>query len=239
MTSGPFHRLVLGARRLCNARLALALAAFALTQSGALAQQTAPRTQPATSAKPDPKKVDPKKPDAKKPDARQTGRSAPGKPATGKPEPASATPAGKPALVATFGDWGVYAAAAGKSKTCYALGQPKDRLPKTLKRDPAYVFISSRPGEGVRNEVSIIMGFDVKPSDDLKAEVGPQSFAMVAKGANLWVKNAAEESQMVDTLKKGSRLVVKAASLRGNVSTDSYSLAGLAQAIDRLSKECQ
>ena len=49
----------------------------------------------------------------------------------------------------------------GKSRICYTLAQPKTRDPEDLKRDPAYAFISERPAERVRNEVSFIMGFEV------------------------------------------------------------------------------
>jgi hypothetical protein len=146
--------------------------------------------------------------------------------------------AGKPVQVASYGDWGAFLAQGAKDKTCYALATPKDRAPAALKRDPAYVFISSRPGENVRNEVSIIMGFAMKDGAEPRAEINGTSFDLVAKGTNAWVKNPAEESQFIDAMKKGSKLVVKAPSVKGNVTTDSYSLAGLAQALDRVRKEC-
>ncbi len=76
-------------------------------------------------------------------------------------KPAKKDDASKPALVATFGDWNVFVAEAGKGRICYTLAQPKTREPASLKRDPGYAFISDRPGEGVRNEVSFIMGFDI------------------------------------------------------------------------------
>src|SRR5271155_1954750 len=69
--------------------------------------------------------------------------------------------ANKPALVASYGDWSVFQSQAGKSHICYTLAQPKERAPADLKRDPAYAFISERPAERVRNEVSFIMGFEV------------------------------------------------------------------------------
>jgi hypothetical protein len=145
---------------------------------------------------------------------------------------------GKPVLLDTFHDWGAYMAQ-GKEKTCYALASPKDRAPSALKRDPAYVFISNRPGENVRNEVSIIMGFAMKDNAEAKAEIGNANYELVAKGTNAWVKNPAKEPQFIDDLKKGSKLVVKAASIKGSQTTDSYSLAGLSQALDRVHKECQ
>lgn len=148
--------------------------------------------------------------------------------------------AAKPDLIGTFGDWGAYVAA-GKTKTCYVLAQPKERAPAALKRDPAYIFISTRPTENVHNEVSIVEGFDVKAegSPEASAEIGKTSFEMVAKGSDLWLKNGAQQAQMIAAMKKNGRLVVKAASLKGNLTTDSYSLAGLNQALDRALKNCK
>ena len=188
-------------------------------------------------------------------------------PAKAAPKTEKKEEASKPALVATFGDWNVFVGEAGKGKICYTLAQPKSREPASLTRDPGYAFISDRPAEGVRNEVSFIMGFDVaggadateakldpKPGEkpasksDAKSKTpaGPApvalvdeaSFEMLPKGANLWVKNAAKEPALITEMRKGAKLVIKAASLRGHQSIDTYSLTGFAQALDRVQKEC-
>src|ERR1700678_244316 len=80
----------------------------------------------------------------------------------------------KPSLVASFGDWNVFVGEVGKGRICYTLAQPKTREPSSLKRDPGYAFISDRPAEGVRNEVSFIMGFDVAAGAD-NAEAKPDA----------------------------------------------------------------
>jgi hypothetical protein len=182
-------------------------------------------------------------------------KAAPAKPAA----KAGKTAEAKPSLVATFGDWNVFVGEVGKGRICYTLAQPKAREPASLKRDPGYAFISDRPAEGVRNEVSFIMGFDVQagsgadPASDAKSKskrktpsaAGPvalvddsSSFEMLPKGGDLWVKNAAKESGLIGEMRKGAKLVIKAASLRGNQSVDTYSLIGFSQAMDRLQKEC-
>ncbi|HTV33687.1 MAG TPA: hypothetical protein VME69_11390 [Methylocella sp.] len=145
---------------------------------------------------------------------------------------------GKPSQVGSFGDWGVFVAQGDKTKTCYALAAPKERLPAKLHRDPAYLFISTRPGDHVRSEISIIMGFTVKESAPARAEIGGASFDLVAKGSNAWIKNQAEEPQFIEALKKGTKLTVKASSLKGNVTTDNYALVGLSQALELVAKEC-
>ena len=117
----------------------------------------------------------------------------------------------------------------------------------------------------MRNEVSFIMGFDVAAGDTAESRPTPSrrsrveverqiedvrrrrapvalvdqaSFEMLPKGGNLWVKNAAKESALIAEMRKGAKLVIKAASLRGHQSIDTYSLSGFAQAMDRLQKEC-
>jgi hypothetical protein len=176
--------------------------------------------------------------------------------------------AAKPNLIASFGDWNVFISQSQKGRICYVLAQPKTRQPENLARDPAYAFISDRPSEGVRNEVSFIVGFDVaggmeaeaksdpklvgKPAKRSRSEaksrakaiaaplatVGDESFDLLPKGANLWVKNAARESALIAEMKKGATLEISAASLKGNESTDDYSLSGFSQAMERLQKEC-
>lgn len=145
-----------------------------------------------------------------------------------------------PLLVGTFGDWSALTAQGqGKDKTCYALAQPSDRQPAKLKRDPAYLFVSTRPSEGVRNEVAVIMGFPLKDNAPASADIDGDSFELVTTGASAWVKNPAKEKEFVEALKGGGKLLVKASSIKGNVTMDTYSLKGLSQALERVQKECR
>ena len=169
-------------------------------------------------------------------------KPAPAKPAAEAKPAATAKkegPSSKPTLVGTFGDWGAYEAQGAKSKICYALAQPKERTPSSLKRDQGYIFISTRPGENVRNEVSVIMGLPLKEgSGDARAEVGTSNFDLVTKGQNAWMKDSGQEGALIGVMKKHGRLVVKAPSSKGAVAVDSYSLNGLGQALDRVAKGC-
>lgn len=222
-------------------RACAVLSILAVAGAPAFAQT---KTRPAAAAKKtDTTRTNSSKTDSQKPAAKpgaKAGTKPGAKAAAGAAAAGTAAAArpGKPALVASFGDWGAYTAVTGKSKTCYALAEPKDRAPASLKRDKAYIFVSTRPGEGVKNEISIIMGFDVKADSSPKSEVGTASFDMIAQKDKLWVRNAAEEGHLLEAMRKGQRLVVKATSGRGNTTTDSYSLSGLSQALDRVQKEC-
>ncbi len=164
--------------------------------------------------------------------------AAPLKAAPAKVPPKNAATAGAQTL-GTYGEWGAYLGGSGTSKVCFVLSQPKDRLPKGLNRDPAYIFISFRPAQGIKNEIAVNMGFDLKLAAEPSATLGARNFSMVAKDKNAFLKNAAEETQFVELAKKTSSLIVKGKSLRGNETIDKYALIGFAQALDRAVKECQ
>jgi invasion protein IalB len=163
-------------------------------------------------------------------------------PAT-KPAQTATAPAGdsQPNLLGQYGDWGAYSATPGGRKVCFSIAKPKSSVtnPPGRKRDQAYVFISTRPAENVRNEVSVIIGYPFKDSTDATAEIGTDKFAMYTLNDGAWIKNVAEEARMVDSMRKGSDLTVKGVSGRGTESSDSYSLKGLSQALDRATQECK
>jgi hypothetical protein len=219
--------------RVSSLTLAALLAGAALLSGPAVAQPsqqrstTAPKPQPAQNGQRGGSSAAQQKPN---------GTSA--KPGTAA-KPAAAGPGGaQAAQLASFGDWTAYASGQGRSKICYALTQPKDRLPKELSRDPAYLFVSFRPADNVRNEVAVVMGFPTRDGGEAEAVIGTSSFALVTKGTNAWIRNQTEESQVIASMTRGQSMTVKATSGRGNTTTDRYSLSGFAQALDRARKEC-
>jgi Invasion associated locus B (IalB) protein len=169
------------------------------------------------------------------------------KPAPAKPETRSAAAAAtasggaEPTLLGQFGTWGAYSAMPNGKKVCFALAKPSSSKtnPPNRPRDPAYAFISTRPAERVSNEVSIMIGYLLKPGSESTLEVGGASYAMYTQGDGLWIKNAAEEERMVDAMRKSADVVVKGVSAKGTETTDTFSLKGLAQALDRVAQDCK
>ncbi|THD54721.1 MAG: Invasion associated locus B family protein [Bradyrhizobium sp.] len=163
------------------------------------------------------------------------------KPAAAKPEAAAAAVGAEPTLIGQFGPWGAYTATPNGKKVCFALAKPSSSKtnPPNRPRDPAYAFVSTRPAEKVVNEVSIMIGYALKPGSESTLEVGGASYAMYTQGDGLWIKNAAEEERMVDAMRKAADVTVKGVSTKGTETTDVFSLKGLAQALDRLAQDCR
>ena len=155
--------------------------------------------------------------------------------------PAPAAAGGAPSLLGQFGDWGAYAANSGGRTLCYAIAKPSSQAtqPTGRPRDPAYIFIATRPTENVRNEVSIIIGYPFKPGFEATVDIGSNKYAMFTQNDGAWVKNPAEEARMVDAMRKGADLVVSGESGKGTKSTDRYTLRGLGPALDRVAQECK
>ena len=191
----------------------------------------------AQTAQPAPKAA----PKSAAPAANTTAKSA------AKPEskpvgpPAAVAGGAEPTLIGQFGTWGAYSATPNGKKVCFALAKPSSSKtnPPNRPRDPAYAFVSTRPAEKVNNEVSVMIGYALKPGSESSVEVGGAAFAMYTQGDGLWIKNAAEEERMVEAMRKSADLVVKGVSAKGTETTDTFSLKGLAQALDRISQDCR
>jgi hypothetical protein len=179
------------------------------------------------------------------PGAAAPARPAPKRPPRPKPRDNEATPAplaraANPTLLGQFGDWGAYTATPGGKKVCFAIAKPTsaETKPPDRPRNQPYMFISTRPSDKVTNEVSVVVGYPFRTSSEASAEVGSTTFALYTQGDGAWIKNAAEETHMVDVMRQGENAVVKGMSSHGTQSTDTYALKGLSEALDRVAQEC-
>ena len=196
-----------------------------------------PDSARAQTAQPAPKAA----PKAAAPAANTAAKTA-AKPESKPAGPAAAVAGGaEPTLIGQFGTWGAYSATPNGKKVCFALAKPSSSKtnPPNRPRDPAYAFVSTRPAEKVNNEVSVMIGYALKPGSESSVEVGGAAFAMYTQGDGLWIKNAAEEERMVEAMRKSADLVVKGVSAKGTETTDTFSLKGLAQALDKIAQDCR
>lgn len=140
-------------------------------------------------------------------------------------------------LIGQFTDWAAYSAGAAASKVCFVISQPKTREPSGLNRDPAHFFVSHRPGEGVRNEVSVQVGFPLQSGSVIEVAVGNAPFQLVTQNERGW-SNGQDDSRIVAAMRGGSTMTVRSTSARGNVTVDTYSLRGVSAALDSAAGAC-
>lgn len=167
------------------------------------------------------------------------------KPAAERPAAETARPAvaggAQPKLLGQYADWGAYTASPGGKKVCFAISKPtsSETDPPNRPRNPVYMFISTRPADKVTNEVSIIIGYPFKPGSEASAQIGATTFALYTQQDGAWIKNAAEETQMIDAMRAADAAIVKGESAKGTKTTDKFDLKGVSQALDKIGQDCK
>ena len=147
-------------------------------------------------------------------------------------------------LLGVSKDWSAFTSGSGSSKICYTLSKPTATGPKTAKRDPIYFIITDWPGRKpkTKSEPEAVPGYLYKEGATVSAQVGGAKFEMFAKndaGAGAaWVRERADEVRMIEAMKRAKQLVVTGTSLRGTVTHDTYSLAGLSDALTKIHDAC-
>ena len=72
--------------------------------------------------------------------------------------------ANTPRSTGKYKNWESFVAETEKGKICFAQTLPTKRAPAAVKRDKSKLFVTFRPSENIRDEVSITSGHDYKSS---------------------------------------------------------------------------
>tara|TARA_B110000438_G_scaffold93850_1_gene93302 strand:+ start:333 stop:839 length:507 start_codon:yes stop_codon:yes gene_type:complete len=137
-----------------------------------------------------------------------------------------------------FKDWESFVLLKEGIKTCFAQSKPVVKAPKKFKRDPSRLFVSFRPEENIKNEVSVTNGYEFKPKAPVAAKSGKKKYDLFSKGRFAWVVDNQDEAKLISTMKKASRLMIIGNSEKGTETTDHYSMMGFSKAYDTAKKSC-
>lgn len=144
-------------------------------------------------------------------------------------------PAGTNRVVATHGAWRVVVAETDRGKLCYAAGTPALRLPKDVSAAGAFVFVTTRPDDQVRDEVAVEFGFTPAEAE---LQVGPDTFPLATLGDGAWIRERGDEMRLVDAMRSDPHMTLRATRAGGKDVVDSYVLDGFAAALAQARREC-
>ena len=140
--------------------------------------------------------------------------------------------------IGKFKDWESFVLSQEGNKICYAQSIPIVRAPKKLKREPSRLFVSFRPVEKIKNEISVTNGYDFKLKAPVKAKSGKKTYDLFSKGRFAWVVDNKDEAKLISTMKKASRLMIIGNTDKGDQTTDHYSMMGFTKAYNTAKKNC-
>ena len=137
-----------------------------------------------------------------------------------------------------FKDWESFVLSQEGNKICFAQSIPVVKAPKKLNRDPSRLFVSFRPNENIKNEVSVTNGYEFKLKAPVAAKSGKKTYDLFSKGRYAWVVDNEDEIKLISTMKKASRLMIIGNTEKGDQTTDHYSMMGFTKAYNTAKKNC-
>ncbi|WP_350335629.1 invasion associated locus B family protein [Coralliovum pocilloporae] len=144
-----------------------------------------------------------------------------------------------PSLIETHKDWGVYTHTLNGKKSCFLLSQPLKLEPVGRNHGDVYFFVTYRPTEGVNGETSVKVGYSFKEGSDVAVNVDGVNFEMFTRGEGAWIRNAADEPRLLDSMKRGRTMVVRGQSSRGTQTIYTFSLSGITAAQKKVVSTCR
>ena len=140
--------------------------------------------------------------------------------------------------IGKYKDWETIIFINGESKVCFAQSVPVLQSPKKTQRD-ARLFVSFRPGDKIKDEISITSGYEYNNQNSITATSGKSKYKFdIAQENFAWISENKVEKKMIKTLKKGSRIMVTGYNKSGSQTIDHYSLLGFTKAYNSAKKNC-
>ena len=140
--------------------------------------------------------------------------------------------------IGKFKDWETFTVTENDNKICFAQSIPILRAPKKFERNPSRLFISFRPTEDIKDEVSATSGYTFQKEKIVKAKTGKKTYDFFSQEEFAWILDTEEEQRFIKAMKKASRVMIIGRTEKGKQTIDHYSLMGFTKAYDKAKKNC-
>ena len=142
-----------------------------------------------------------------------------------------------PRSTGKYKNWESFVAETDKGKICFAQTVPTKRAPAAVKRDKSKLFVTFRPSEEIKDEVSLTSGHDYKTSS-VTASSGKRRYSFFSQKKFAWLLDDQEEKKFIQLMKRATDIIVKARTTKGAETTDHYSMMGFTKAYNTAKKTC-
>ena len=142
-----------------------------------------------------------------------------------------------PRSTGKYKNWESFIAETDKGKICFAQTVPTKRAPAAVKRNKSKLFVTFRPSEEIKDEVSLTSGHDYKTSS-VTASSGKRRYSFFSQKNFAWLLDDQEEKKFIKLMKRATDLIVKARTTNGAETTDHYSMMGFTKAYNTAKKTC-
>jgi len=140
--------------------------------------------------------------------------------------------------IGKYKDWETMVLVEPSGNVCFAQSSPVLQAPKKNKRE-ARLFVTFRPGEKIKNEISATPGYELNKNNSVTAISGKNKikFDIIQQGF-VWIADNKVENKMVKMMKTGSRIMITGYNQKGSQTIDHYSLLGFTKAYAAAKTAC-
>ncbi len=150
---------------------------------------------------------------------------------------ASSAAANVPKSSGKYKNWESFVLMTEKGKICFAQTKPVKRAPAAIKRNESRIFVTFRPTENVKDEISVTSGHTYKNST-VSAKSGKSNYSFFSQGNFAWLLDENEEKKFIKLMKRATNLMIKGKTKDGAETTDHYSMMGFTKAYNTAKKTC-
>ena len=140
--------------------------------------------------------------------------------------------------IGKFKDWETFTVTENDNKICFAQSIPILRAPKKFERNPSRLFITFRPSEDMKDEVSATSGYTFQKEKIVKAKTGKKTYDFFSQEEFAWILDTEEEQRFIKAMKKASRVMIIGRTEKGKQTIDHYSFMGFTKAYNTAKKNC-
>lgn len=141
-------------------------------------------------------------------------------------------------LIGEFRDWATYSATDAAGPVCFAMTKSSNIDPVPDGFTEAYLYLTHRPTESVRNELNIVAGFTFAPDTPATADVGGQTFQLFTEKDAAWLAEPSQNDNLAGAIRAGSSLVIEGTSDKGIKVVETFSLSGATAASRAVEGNC-
>ena len=145
--------------------------------------------------------------------------------------------ANTPRSTGKYKNWESFTVETDKGKICFAQTIPTKRAPSSIQRGKSKLFVTFRPAEDIKDEVSLTSGHDYKTST-VTAAYGKKKYSFFSQKSFAWLLDDQEEKNFIKLMKRATNLIIKARTIKGAETTDHYSMMGFTKAYNTAKKTC-
>ena len=145
--------------------------------------------------------------------------------------------ANTPRSTGKYKNWESFTVETDKGKSCFAQTIPTKRAPSSIQRGKSKLFVTFRPAEDIKDEVSLTSGHDYKTST-VNASSGKRKYSFFSQKNFAWLLDDQEEKNFIKLIKRATNLIIKARTTKGAETTDHYSMMGFTKAYNTAKKTC-